>query len=137
MKLSISRPSMSRPSFMKKKTDDSEVETTTTKVLRKGVLGKMGLKKKSKIAVTEAEPAPVEEPASAPIEEEPVVEEAPVDAPEEETVEEAPVEEREEEPAEEEEETPEETAEEPVEESAERDQPEESTPSTGFLCGCV
>ena len=139
-RLSISKPTMPRMSLRKKAAaDDAEVETTTTKVPRKGVLGKMGLKKKSKIAVTkdEPEPAPVEEPAPAPVEEEPVVEEAPMDAPEEEPVTEEAVEEREEEPAEEPaEESPEEPAE-AEEEVVEREQPEEATPSTGFLCGCV
>ena len=119
---------MKMPSFRKAKKDDAEVSTTTAKVPRAGVLGKMGLKKKSKVVVTEEpKPEPVEEP---------VKEEAPAEEPVAEEPAEEPVEEREEEPAEEPaEETPEEPVEEPAEEVEEREQPDEPV-STGFLCGC-
>lgn len=145
---------ISRPSFQfkksKKDVDPAEESVTVTKVPRKGVLGKMGLKKKEKTvkAVEEPKPEPVEEAAPA---EEPVAE-TPAEEPVAETVEDAPVDEEEpaaeereeepaEEPAEEVEEAPEDAPEDaPVEEDIadEREQPESSEPmSTGFLCGCV
>lgn len=126
-RISMKRPTM--PSFRKaKKTeDDAEVETTTTKVLRSGLLGKMGLKKKVAKEEPEEE-APIEEPAA----EEPAKEETPAEEPAEETPAEETAEERAEEPAEE---TPEEPAEEPAKEAEEREQPDEPV-STGFLCGC-
>ena len=106
----LSQINIQRPSFRKSKKNVAEepveeVSTITTKVPRKGVLGKMGLKKKekSKVAVTKPEPveeqkpepveeaAPAEEPAAAPVEEAPVVEEAPEEAPEEEERDEAAI----------------------------------------------
>ena len=44
--------------FLKVKKDEAEVEATTTKVPRSGVLGKMGLKKKVAVKVAGKKKAP-------------------------------------------------------------------------------
>lgn len=142
-----------------KKTEET-VETAVVK--RRGLLGKIGLKKKVKKTPQEVKPA-----EEKPVEESAIVEEKPVEETSEEPAA-APLEPEEE--KKEEEETPEEedrdedepkeeeaAAEEPMEEdeadaepmvdecptAEERDQPEDeasATPreaSTGFLCGCL
>ena len=140
-----------------KKTEET-VETTLVK--RRGILGKIGLKKKEKVAKNDepiaedaAEETPVVENVvsthSAHAEEAHTEEAKPLE-PEAEKKDEEPTEERDiVEPKEEEsapiEEEPKEAAAEPFEETEvieEREQPEQSAtprdaPSTGFLCGCI